>query len=783
MRFFKSAFFRFIELFFKAHNLIICFFTILLINFCTIFISNNIFEFPQESMNKISGIVDFSLLFFPVYFLFQISNNRSQLLTLKKWQRCDLKLKRFHQIESFVCGLIFITVFLFLISSSFYILNYYLGTSNLGLVNYFFERLLFLNYLNLFTILSYSFNFTKIRLIFNIFASYLILNFANIIVSNFPLPLEIAAWLKIIFPYNFNFSILKGTTGIASIFCTILLNSCFIVSVKFLKNQRLNSTIFACVFFMIITFLISANSLQNYQGNIESTIDKNIEGVDTNKIGVTSIFISRKKLFSQYSSLIDDYENYFWLQNYLSILRRNKISDGLKITSDYVNKNDSISLKNERKYAKEGKKIFFFTSKSLKQSTSLLGLKPKEFRAYIKSFFKTNQLQSIGLSSIDGMWSNQKGMKSSLMKRVESLYEIDIIDYMNKNFEDFDLVVINDTPDKKDEYYEALYEYFFNGGKVIFVTDNFSKDRINKYNVRKLKSNATNLLQKLYLKMSERHYLIPRKKKIYGDLGEYLNYKEALFSECNSITCGKNINGIFTEKINANYFFLPAYLSYTTNTMFKYEKLIEFKQDYFDLYESNQRSVGFEEVRNPSNARMNTGSDFTIAIQVLNKINKGSFIVIADKDIFSANLVNDPLINLTGRQIMLSSIIKSFNNSFIDRFPPKEVLSPKMISHIEKNSDSFQAREALKKNISQLRVEYLINTKVSENIKKSSSIAKKIESLKIKLDTLTHNILRRFFWLRSLYFIISFSLILFILIITFLFGAMFKNKYIEKQLN
>ena len=793
----NSAFLRFFLIFKRIKNILILFTTIFFFYFYLIYLSENIFERPSNAIAKISSFLDIIIFIIPVYFSILAVSESWFLKMMHKWKR-DGSFYIYSKIESLVCCCFFNLVFLFLSLAPIYLLNTYLNYSNVDLWNYFFSRLLFLTHVSvLISFLSSVLN-GRFRFILGIILSFLLWRFPESLVGYFSLSNFFLGLCNILFPYSFSFSILSlDTINLAYLIPFLILGlSIFLSHLICLNRKRYFISIFTVLFFSI-NFGVNIFFLKWYEQKEYAQIIQKITTIKKEKLGNINLYISRSNIFSQFSPAIKDFENYFKARMLLVKLKEAKIiSDFHLIEEDKWDEKTIEARKANDEDLNKSEFYFYLEGENGQKTGPLLGLNSFEFDGVLMSFLNAmiDKKLKIGVSVFGRSWVNENGKKTFLYKQLEQIFQIDTIDQEKYNFSDFDLIVIYDNEVFGESFYQALFQYFRSGGKVIFITDSFYLERGKNDSLVRNFSNAKTFYDLIGIRVNSNHIIIPNDEISFKSMDDFLYHERSLVSKCSFENCHHYYTGIFTREGNGGSFFYPTYFDIIGMKEFSYRPLISLNSDRFNVKKINKDIVSVADIGFMEDINQ-TESSYHLGVQVNDNKNLGSILLIGDKDIFFNDGNEDDVFNLTGMQILFSGIFSNLFN--IDTPLNKQVqkISKKLLFLIDKKNNFSKEKDLYVENIKFLKIQRILslNEKIPKELKQLiqqnmkdknisntsdlKGIDQNINDNMLKFNSLLKTMLRRLKSIRLLFLLYSMIFTWgFFFIIQIISGLMLKNK-------
>jgi hypothetical protein len=763
IKLFQAVAIRLSLIYSRPSSLLIVLSSAFLSNVGTILFPENIFEFPNKAILKISNVLDLLILIIPVFFIMQIIQENWHTRMMRKWKHKKESLLGFHFFENFLCSFFFSFIFLLFIGISIFLFNVFLGIDNSLLFEYFSKRLLFLGYVSFCISLIGNINFGRSRFVLGLILSFFIWKLPSLLVSYFFLSDLSLSMINLIFPYSFSFSITDffGESYCVWISFGVLFLSCLsslLVKPKSFKVLR--------VYSIGVFFSLSLGSSIFFLNNFRNQISQNVDTLDLKTDAGLSyeLYFSRKNILSNYGTLISDYRNYFYVRNLLFVLKRKKLIKEFTILDRQRFKTPESKHDFPVRSISGNKNQIYFSLKESKGPllSKLFGFNVFEFKTLLHEFFLRNNFGSakkIGITSLGSIWSEKDGGKSNLLKIMESIYNVDVLSLGETNFSNFDLIIITDDLRKNENYFELVYDYFLSGGKVIFITDNYSLSRNDKYMFSKIKKNSKNFLLKLNISLNPNQYLLPKSTVNFQNLHELIDSDDTLLSHCDHSRCASDVGGVFLRQSKGGSYLLPSSFSIVDNSPFRYRPLITLLNNSFDSYEND---VDILDVINVSSGtRINTPQrDHLVAVEVSSSENNnvGVISLIGDMDIFNSSVDDDMELNVTGKQFVFSRVISMLSG--FNPAPNKNQfrLSERYLGLVKKWESLVLKRSELLKKIKNLKIKY---TLVQSNLNprkikhKDAEIKNDLKQTITQLNQLSLGIINRFKNIRIMFFTYS----------------------------
>ena len=782
----KNSLNRLQMFFYRPQNLFWVFSSLFLSAIFLVLLPDNIYEFPNKAKGKLFQIFDFVVLIFSTFTLSQILDEKWASITAKKWKS---KKKNYLITESFWAGWIFSVGFITILALPYIFLNFYMNINSDFILEYFLSRLSFLTFACFFGAIFLGGAINRYKKVTFLLFCLCIWKLPSLIIENFALGFFTFSLTNVLMPYGFNFSVFGGDGNLYSSLISLLIFlipiTAFSCSSK-LFAWRAKIKVITCCILLCALFALSGK-LVFFQ-----TVEKQgvILSEETNE--TVDLYFSRQSIISNYSALVNDYYNYFWTKALLEILKDRKVIRGYN--SYDKQKFAEINTKDNQKFSKVTTRdddVYFYL-KSAKKSPSFLGHGNREFKLLLNTYLEgvlSERKKKIGVTNLDAVWVGKNGEKSALLKKIERLYTVDVITSLDTNFNHYDLIIVRDGPEKKNDFYDKLISYFKSGGKIIWISDGFSLQRDNKFTFYQDTSFSEDFLNSLGVEFNRELYILPKNLPGVKNIKQLVNGDGSIISKCDNSSCKGSVNGIFANGLGRNFFLLPSYFNFSGSEDLSYHPILELDKKQFDVFASKTMMIDAAEVHQNIKHTV-VEKTLPIAIQIKKKNdNTSEVILIGDKDIFLTSMRDDLHLNLTGKQILFSGIMSIMTGNFIDTFSSKSSysLSPNYIKLLGSKYDLIKKRldKKSKWQNNEIKKIFLEKQTKDEDLEGPLKVKKLSQSLVTEINTLTHEILNKFRSIRLMLFIIIVTLLM--IFTASIWGSLFyrfrksKNEFIIQK--
>ena len=784
----KNSLNRLQMFFYRPQNLLWIFSSLFLSAIFLVLLPDNIYEFPNKARGKIFQIFDFVVLIFSTFTLSQILDEKWASITAKKWKS---KKKNYLITESFWAGWIFSGCFIAILALPYIILNFYLNINSNFILEYFLSRLSFLTFACFFGAIFFDSAGSRYKKVSFFLFCLCIWKLPSLIIENFSLGFFTFSLTNVLMPYGFNFSVFGGIGNLYSSLISLLIFLIPITVFSWRSNifvGRAKLKIIASSVLLCSLFALSGKLL------FFKTVEKQGVTLSEQSNETIDLYFSRQSIISNYSALVNDYYNFFWTKALLEILKDRNVISGYN--SYDKQKFAEVNAKDNQKFTKVSTRdddvYFYLKSSKAKNSPSFLGHDNNEFKVLLNTYLTgvlSQRKKKIGVTNLDSVWVGKNGEKSALLKKIERLYIVDVITSLDTNFSNYDLIIVRDGPEKKNDFYNKLINYFKSGGKIIWISDGFSLQRDNKFTFYQDPSFSEAFLNSLGVEFNRKLYILPKNLPGAKNIKELVNGDGSIISKCDNNSCKGSVNGFFANGLGRNFFLLPTYFNFKGSEELSYHPILELEKKQFDVFLANKMMIDAADIHQNIKHSV-VGKTLPIAIKVMKKNdNKGEAILIGDKDIFLTSVRDDLHLNLTGKQILFSGIMSIMTGNFIDTFSlmSSYSLSPNYIKLLGSEYDLIKKRLDKKSKWQNNEIKKIFFEKKNndEDLEELLKVKRLSHNLVAEINTLTHKVLNKFRSIRLMLFIIIVTILL--IFIAAIWGSLFyrvrkrKNEFIIQR--
>ena len=711
-------------------------------------------------LNKLTGTYDLIVILGGAY-LISYTNKESWHLSFdRKWKSDRLIPFR---IENYLVNSILCISFILFLLFPILMTNFFVGASSEELFYYGASRSLFLMYCSFAFSASYIYRLSgKVYLLHNIILSLFLWKLPGIIVSNFSLNKYISTWLCLIFPYAFNFSVLQNQRELLDLFFPYFLGVTtflFLFIGSIYKRPYLK--VKAIILFHLILLLCTFYGLNNYSNTIKKDLNSNFKEIKPKSLIHLDIYFSRNNIFNNYGLAIDEFENFFYLKNILEHLKNENLINTYSIIEEKKSSNNSPTNNSAEIFSPKASDLFFYINSSENINTgSLLGFSKSEFQSFVNIYFMSlikKKKFKIGLNQLNNSWSKKGGGKSILLSRLENIFDIEVIDYLKTNFKQYDLVIVTDNSNLTTKYYDSLFNYFNQGGKVIFISDGHTMDQANQFVFIKNKTKVDYFFNKLNVKRDNNYFITPKLKTSYESAEEFLSEGKSFLVNCNSKSCLSYTKGFFLRSRSNGAFLLPSYFTYDEKkSNFHYNPFISLSSSDFDVRLSKNDFVSPVEIGELEIVDVND-QNLHLSLDVSNS-QGGQIRLIGDKDIFSNSGGEQIPFHLMGKQLLLTNILRLFYQpSFKYKYKEPKIIPSRYVGFFSVENSLINERIGIAEEIKNLKIQEIFAKSEISKIRSSDrkNVSDEINLLSRKLNEVTTKMLNRLASIRILTFFIS----------------------------